>query len=57
MEYKSGEFEKFYNDVSINHQLIVAYTLQQNGVLKRKNKIMVEKARCMVFEKNLAKNF
>ncbi|OMO54668.1 Zinc finger, CCHC-type [Corchorus capsularis] len=39
----------------IQHQLTVAYTPQQNGVSERKNRTVLEMARCLLFEKGLPK--
>ena len=36
-EYTSNEFEKFYADMGIKHQLTVSYSPQQNDVSERKN--------------------
>ncbi|GKV03630.1 hypothetical protein SLEP1_g15904 [Rubroshorea leprosula] len=56
-EYTSSEFDKFYEDASIVHQLIVPYTPQQNGVAERKNKTIMVMARCILYEKKLPMNF
>jgi hypothetical protein len=41
----------------IQHQKIVPYTPQQNGVAERKNSTLVEMARCMLYSKGLHKKF
>ncbi|KAL4363436.1 hypothetical protein GQ457_04G018680 [Hibiscus cannabinus] len=56
-EYTSTEFDLFYEDEGIEHQLTVGYTPQQNGVSERKNRTIMEMARCMLMEKNLSKKF
>ncbi|XP_022764214.1 uncharacterized protein LOC111309412 [Durio zibethinus] len=43
--------------IGIEHQLTATYTPQQNGVNERKNRTIMEMARCMLFEKNLSKKF
>ena len=37
-EYISTEFSKFCKDLGLERQLTVAYSPQQNGVAKRKNR-------------------
>ncbi|GKV48447.1 hypothetical protein SLEP1_g55260 [Rubroshorea leprosula] len=56
-EYTSSEFNKFCEDAGIGHQLTVPYSPQQNGVLERKNRTVMEIARCMLHEKRLPKSF
>lgn len=56
-EYTSDKFNKFCEDAGIEHQLTATYTPQQNGVSERKNRTIMEMARCMLFEKNLPKKF
>ncbi|KAK8628128.1 hypothetical protein V6N13_063840 [Hibiscus sabdariffa] len=41
----------------IEHHLTVGYTPQQNGVSERKNRTVMEMARCILMEKNLPKKF
>ena len=47
----------FLSKHGIQHQNIVPYTLQQNGVAKRKNITLVEMVRCMLYSKGLHKKF
>lgn len=54
-EYTSNEFNKFYEDEGIEHQLTVGHTPDQNDVSKRKNGIVIEIARTMLMEKGLPK--
>ena len=56
-EYTSTEFNMFCEDLGIEHQLTVSYSPQQNGVAERKNRSVLEMARCMMFEKKLPKSF
>ncbi|GKV40993.1 hypothetical protein SLEP1_g48576 [Rubroshorea leprosula] len=51
------EFDNFCEDVEIAHQLTVPYIPQQNGVSERKNRTIMEMARCILHEKKLLKNF
>ena len=57
-----GEFIKFFFNTylskhGIQHQKIVPYTPQQNMVTTRKNKTLVEMARCMLYLKDFIKGF
>jgi transposase InsO family protein len=48
-EYISHEFVRFCNDSGIARQLTQTYTPHQNGVAERKNRTLLDKARCMAF--------
>ncbi|KAA3481748.1 Zinc finger, CCHC-type [Gossypium australe] len=50
-------FQGFYDETSIKHQLTNTYTPQQNGVSERKNRSLMDMARCLLFERNLPKTF
>jgi len=50
-EYTSNEFSVFCKNHGIKHQLTASYSLQQNGVIERKNRTICEMAR-----KKLAQN-
>ncbi|KAG8492422.1 hypothetical protein CXB51_009695 [Gossypium anomalum] len=54
-EYTSAQFQSLCKDAGIKHQLTNVYTPQQNGVSERKNRSLVDMARCLLFEKNLPK--
>ena len=56
-EYTSEKFNKFCEDAGIEHQMISPYTPQQNGVVKRKNRTIMEMARCFHHDKGLPKKF
>jgi len=47
-KYMSKEFNAFLADCGIKHQCKVPYTPQQNGIVERKNRSLMEMARCMV---------
>ncbi|KAG8495997.1 hypothetical protein CXB51_009246 [Gossypium anomalum] len=55
-EYTSSGFNTFCDEACIKHQLTNTYTPQQNGVSERKNRSLMDMARCLLFEKNLPKN-
>ncbi|MCO5597177.1 hypothetical protein L7F22_051253 [Adiantum nelumboides] len=52
-EYMSGAFKDFLGKKGIKHQCTMPYTPQQNGVAERKNRSLMEMARCMLKAKNL----
>src|ERR1044072_2497163 len=56
-EYTSTKFNLFCEEEGIEHQLTTPYTPQQNGVSERKNRTVMEMARCLLNEKNLPKKF
>ncbi|KAH9704543.1 hypothetical protein KPL70_011512 [Citrus sinensis] len=56
-EYTTDKFAKFCEAAGIEHQLTATYTPQQNGVSERKNRTVMEMARCLLFEKEMPKMF
>ncbi|MCO5611856.1 hypothetical protein L7F22_066115 [Adiantum nelumboides] len=52
-EYMSGAFKDFLGKKGIKHQCTMPYTPQQNGVAERKNRSLMEMARCMLKAKSL----
>ncbi|RDX63956.1 hypothetical protein CR513_57549, partial [Mucuna pruriens] len=55
-EYIATQFQQFCDEAGIEHQLTAPYT-QQNGVSERKNRSIMEMARCMLHQKELPKKF
>ncbi|KAH9750688.1 hypothetical protein KPL71_013969 [Citrus sinensis] len=51
------KFNKFCEDAGIEHQLTAPYTPQQNGVVERKNRTLMEMARSLLCDKGLPKKF
>ncbi|KAH9782035.1 Integrase catalytic domain-containing protein [Citrus sinensis] len=56
-EFENHAFENFCNDFGIEHQFSSPRTLQQNGVVERKNRSIQEMARTMLNENALPKYF
>lgn len=56
-EFTSDEFNKYCNDHGIKRQLTTAHTPQQNGVVERRNRTVVEMARCMLKAKDMPDSF
>ncbi|BBH00217.1 multidrug resistance-associated protein 9 [Prunus dulcis] len=52
-EFTSCEFNKLCEEAGIQRQFSMAYTPQQNGVVERKNRTVVEMAKAMLQEKDL----
>ena len=56
-EYTSNKFNDFCDEMGIKHQLTVSYSPQQNVVSERKNRTVMEMARCLMVKKKLPKKF
>jgi transposase InsO family protein len=52
-EYTSNEFENYLHQHGIQHQTIVPYNPQQNGVAERMNMTILNMVRSMMFFKNV----
>jgi len=55
-EYVGGEFKAFLKENGIRHQLTARYT-QQNDVVERKNRTIMELARSMLKAKGIPNDF
>ena len=56
-EFLSKEFDTYLHENGIKRQLTTAHTPQQNGVVERRNRTVMEMARCMALGKGLPKSF
>ncbi|CAK9818809.1 Retrovirus-related Pol polyprotein from transposon TNT 1-94 [Anthophora quadrimaculata] len=56
-EYVNSRFDRFLKDNGIKRRLSVAYNPQQNGVAERKNRTIVETARCLIAQSGLPRSF
>lgn len=56
-EYSDDEFVKYMNQEGIQYNRTAPYTPQQNGAAERKNRTLIEMARCMLLEAGMAKTF
>ncbi|CAL8083505.1 unnamed protein product [Prunus armeniaca] len=56
-EFENSQFLKFCKEMGIKHKFSAPIIPQQNGVVERKNRVLVEMARVMLSSKNLAKHF
>ena len=55
--FQNESFEKFYEENGIHHNFSAPWTLQQNGVMERKNRSLKEGARTFLNETKLPKYF
>lgn len=49
-EYVNNEFDDYLKKAGIRRRLTAPYTPQQNGIAERKNRTLVEMARCMMHQ-------
>ena len=49
-EFKNSGLDGYLDELGITHELSAPYTPQQNGVMERKNRTLVEIARTMLDE-------
>lgn len=56
-EYCSNEFSRYLEGEGIIHQITAPYSPSQNGVSERLNRTLLEKARCMLYEAHLPKEY
>ncbi|PNY18017.1 copia-type polyprotein [Trifolium pratense] len=56
-EYTSRSFESFCVENGIEHEVTAPYTPQHNGLAERRNRTILDMARCMVKHRNLPKSF
>lgn len=56
-EFCSNEFSSFYDIHGIKHQLTTPHTPQQNSVVERRNRTIIEMARSMLNHRHVPKQF
>lgn len=56
-EYIANEFQKFCKDNGIRHEMTARHAPQQNSVCERKNRTIMEMARCLLKKKKLPSKF
>ena len=56
-EFENSKLDKFCMENGTSHNFFAPRTPQQNGVVERKNRTLVNKARTMIIESNLPQNF
>lgn len=56
-EYISNDIRSFFDEKGIQCEFTIRYTPEQNGVAERMNRTIIERARCMILNSKLTKNF
>ncbi|KAK2578107.1 hypothetical protein KPH14_012021 [Odynerus spinipes] len=56
-EYLNKNLQDYLRREGIRSQFTVAYSPQQNGIAERKNRSLIEMARCMLFDAELEKKY
>jgi hypothetical protein len=56
-EFRNTQVEEFLDEEGIKHELSAPYTPQQNGIVKRKNRTLIEAARTMLDEYKTPNSF
>ena len=56
-EFKNSGLDDYLDELGITHELSAPYTPQQNGVVERKNRTLVEMARTMLDEYKTPRHF
>jgi transposase InsO family protein len=57
MEFKNSQIEGFLEEEGIKHEFSSPYTPQQNGVVERKNRTLLDLARTMLDEYKTSDRF
>lgn len=56
-EYLNSNFESYLKSRGITRRLTIPYNLQQNGIAERKNRTLMDTARCLLFQSGLPSKF
>ena len=56
-EFKNTGLDDYLDELGITHELSAPYTPQQNGIVERKNRTLVEMARTMLDEYKTPRHF
>jgi transposase InsO family protein len=56
-EFRNTDVEEFLDEKGINHEFLAPYTPQQNGVVERKNRTLINMARTMLDEYKTPSNY
>jgi len=56
-EYCNSDLDNLFKERGIRRRLTVTHTPEQNGVAERKNRTLVEAARCMIIQSGLPPSF
>ena len=56
-EFRNTRVEKLYDEKGIKHEFSNKYTPEQNGLVERKNRTLIDMARSMLSEYNVSNRF
>jgi hypothetical protein len=56
-EFKNLQVEEYLEEEGVKHEFSAPYTSQQNGVVERKNKTLIDMARTMLAEFKMSERF
>jgi len=56
-KFKNTNVEAFLNEEGIKHEFLTPYTPQQNGVVERENRTLIEAARAMLDEYKISQKY
>ena len=56
-EFKNTRIDKLCDEFRIRHQFSAKYTQQLNGLVERKNRTLIDMARCILSEYDISQSF
>jgi transposase InsO family protein len=56
-EFKNTRIDELYDEFGIKHQFLAKYTPQSNGLVERKNRILIDMTGSMLSEYNVSQSF
>jgi transposase InsO family protein len=56
-EFKNARFDEYCDDKGIKHEFSSKYTQEQNGIVERKNRTLIDMARSMLAEYNVSDSY
>ncbi|XP_024200625.1 uncharacterized protein LOC112203962 [Rosa chinensis] len=56
-EFKNAAFANYFHELGVSHEFSAPITPQQNGIVERKNRVLLDMARVMLHSAGLSSNF
>ncbi|XP_040363426.1 uncharacterized protein LOC121049643 [Rosa chinensis] len=56
-EFKNASFSNYFHELGVSHEFSAPITPQQNGIVERKNRVLLDMARVMLHAAGLSTNF
>ncbi|XP_040364388.1 uncharacterized protein LOC121050018 [Rosa chinensis] len=56
-EFKNASFSNYCHELGVSHEFSAPITPQQNGIVERKNRVLLDMARVLLHAAGLSKNF